>query len=148
MQLSMFSDYALRVLMHLAASSDRRMSTRQIAQIHDAKYNHLAKVSAWLVNEGYAEAARGRGGGLKLALDPSAINLGHVMRKLEDDKPLVECLSATGGNCCLSPACGLTRALEAAQAAFFQTLDEYTLADLSKLAPGMTKLIHSLNATV
>lgn len=65
MQLAMFSDYALRVLMHLAASPDRLLSTRQLSEIHDAKFNHLAKVTAWLVNEGLAVSNRGRGGGLR-----------------------------------------------------------------------------------
>ena len=55
MQLSKFSDYALRILVHLAASPDRLLSTRQLAELHDAKYNHLAKVAGWLVQQGYAE---------------------------------------------------------------------------------------------
>lgn len=145
MQLSMFTDYALRVLLHLAASPDRLLSTRQIAQIHDARYNHLSKVTAWLVNQGYAEALRGRGGGLRLALDPAHINMGQVMRALEDDKPLVECMRADGGQCRLSPACGLASALEVAQAAFYEVLDGYTLADLTRLAPGMRNLLAALN---
>ena len=145
MQLSMFSDYALRVLMHLAMSPDRLMSTRQIADIHQAKYNHLAKVTAWLVTEGYAEALRGRAGGLKLAKPPEQINVGDVMQKLEADKPLVECLGADGGTCCLSTACGLTLALQTAQTAFYQSLQTYTLADVTKLTPNMQSLIVALN---
>lgn len=145
MQLSMFSDYALRVLMHLAASPDRLLSTRQIASIHDAKYNHLSKVTAWLVNEGYAESVRGRGGGLKLSCDPEAINLGKVLRELEREKPMVECFAADGGSCCLSPACGLSSALLNAQTAFFKALDAYSIADVSVLTPGMASLIYSLN---
>lgn len=148
MQLSKFSDYALRVLVHLAASSDKLLSTRQIAEIHQAKYNHLAKVTGWLVQEGYAVSLRGRGGGLRLAKNPSDIKLGAILRKLEADKPLVECLSANGGACKLTAACGLSTALQAAQEVFFQELDKYSLADTIRLDPGMLRLLASLSSAM
>lgn len=146
MQLSKFSDYALRVVVHLAASPDRLMSTRQIAEIHDAKYNHMAKVTGWLVSEGYAESLRGRGGGLRLSKDPSQISLGALLRKLEEDKPMVECLASGGGMCRLSPSCGLSLALQNAQEAFFKTLDPTTIKDVIGLAPGMANLLGALNS--
>lgn len=146
MQLSKFSDYALRVVVHLAASPDRLLSTRQIAEIHDAKYNHMAKVTTWLVTEGYAESLRGRGGGLRLARDPADINLGFLVRQLEDDKPIVECLGADGaGSCRLMPACGLSVALGDAQEAFFASLDQLTLASVIRVSPGMKNLLAQLN---
>lgn len=148
MQLSKFSDYALRIVMHLAASPDRLLSTRQLAEIHDAKFNHLSKVSGWLVAQGYAESLRGRGGGLRLAQSPSEISLGTLLRQLEDDKPLVECLNAEGGNCRLSPACGLTLALQDAQEAFYQSLDPITLDKVTKIMPGMLNLLSTLNDEV
>lgn len=148
MQLSKFSDYALRILAHLAASPDRLLSTRQIAQIHNARYHHLAKVTGWLVSNGYVTAERGRSGGLRLALPPEQINLGNVVRKLEGDKPLVECLGADGGACCLSPACGLSVALQAAQEAFFNSLDGMTLRSVETLSPNMGRLLENLNAAL
>lgn len=146
MQLSKFSDYALRVVVHLAASPDRLLSTRQIADIHGAKYNHMAKVTTWLVAEGYAESLRGRGGGLRLAREPGDINLGQLLRKLEEDKPMVECLGPDGtGSCRLMPACGLSLALGAAQEAFFQSLDTLDLASVIHSSPGMNNLLTALN---
>lgn len=147
MQLSMFSDYALRVLMHLATSPDKVLSTRQISDIHDAKYNHMTKVTGWLVAEGYATAMRGRGGGLQLARAPEDINLGHLLRKLEEDKPLVDCMRADGGSCCLSPSCSLAVVLHDAQEAFYATLEQRTLGSVISLQPGMARLLHTLNDT-
>lgn len=141
----MFSDYALRVMVHLAGSPDQFLSTRQIADIHNAKYNHLSKVTGWLVVEGYAEASRGRGGGLRLARDPKEINMGKLMRQLEADKPLVECFSADGGNCRLTSACGLSIALYQAQEAFFAVLDQMDLAGVLAMSPGMADLLAALN---
>lgn len=147
MQLSKFSDYALRVVVHLSASPDRLMSTRQIADIHGAKYNHMAKVTGWLVTEGYAESLRGRGGGLRLSRDPKDINLGTLLRKLEEDKPLVECLGDDSGLCRLTPACGLSLALSQAQEAFFTELDKLDLASVIRKSPGMENLLLLLNET-
>lgn len=145
MQLSKFSDYALRVLMHLSASPDKLLSTRQLAEVHDAKFNHLTKVTGWLVSEGYATASRGRGGGLRLAVDPSEINLGKLIRSLEADRPLVECHSKDGGTCKLTASCGLSIVLQDAQEIFFQALEKYSMEDTIRVFPGMTDFLSKLN---
>ena len=145
MQLSMFSDYALRVLVHLANSPETLLSTRQIADIHNAKFNHLSKVTTWHVTQGYVESLRGRGGGLRLAKDPSEINLGHLLRQLEADKPLVECFNAQTNTCQLIPACGLMFALKDAQEAFFAALDHVTIANMMTRSPNMSNLLNALN---
>lgn len=145
MQLSKFSDYAVRTLMHLAAVDGHLLTTKQIAQIHDAKYNHLAKVTQWLVREGYVVAVRGRAGGLRLARPLAQINVGAVLRDLESQDALVECLRADGGHCVLSPQCLLTSALRRAQEAFFASLDHLTLQDLAPTERPIGALLVQLN---
>lgn len=146
MQLSKFTDYALRTLMHLAVADDHMLTTRQIADIHGAKYNHLAKVTQWLAREGYVTSNRGRTGGIRLARPMAEISVGEVVRKLESQTELVECLRADGGACVLSPNCGLTGALVTAQNAFYAALDDVTLASLSSGSARMRSLLTSLNA--
>lgn len=146
MQLAKFTDYALRVLMHLAVAEDYTLTTRQIADIHDAKFNHMAKVTQWLSREGYVASRRGRAGGLRLARAPEDINVGRVVRELESPFALVECLKADGGACALSPGCGLTSTLRTAQEAFFQVLDQQTLAQLTPRDSGVSLLIRQLNS--
>jgi Rrf2 family transcriptional regulator, nitric oxide-sensitive transcriptional repressor len=146
MQLNRFTDYALRVMMHLAAANGRLMSTREIADLHGAKYNHLAKVTQWLVNEGYIETIRGRSGGIALAKQPDQICIGTLVRKLESQTALVECMREDRGNCRLSVACGLAVVLKDAEESFFRTLDQVTLADVLKRQSGMFDLLISMNA--
>ena len=62
----------------------------------------------------------GVGDGLRLAKDPQYLNLGHLLRQLEADKPLVE-IQCAENTCQLIPACGLMFALKDAQEAFFAT---------------------------
>jgi len=146
MQLNRFTDYALRVMMHLAAANGRLMSTREIADLHGAKYNHLAKVTQWLANEGYIETIRGRSGGIALSKQPDQICIGTLVRKLESQTALVECMREDRGNCRLSVACGLAVVLKDAEESFFRTLDQVTLADVLKRQSGMFDLLISMNA--
>lgn len=129
MRLSLQTDYALRVLMFLA-QSDAITSVDQIAVAYGISRNHLMKVAARLADLGYVEAKRGRGGGLLLARDARAINVGTVVRELENTATFVECFEASSNQCPVSGACGLQGALSRALQDFMKRLDEYTLADL------------------
>ncbi len=145
MQINKFSDFSLRVLIHLAIEPEKTLSTREIAQRQHISISHLAKVSQWLATEGYVTATRGRGGGMVLAKPAKDISIGDVLRKAEAGSPLVECLSPQG-SCAFSPACGLLPLLTGAQEAFFAHLDRFTLRDVINKNSGMQKLVTSLSA--
>jgi Rrf2 family nitric oxide-sensitive transcriptional repressor len=145
MQLAKFTDYALRVLMHLAAAQGFTLTTRQIADIHDAKFNHLSKVTYWLKEEGYVSARRGRNGGLQLAKPADQINIGAIVRKIERQYALVECVAADGGQCKLGAICALKQALLEAQEAFYQVLDQQTLASLTQAETALTRFLTRVN---
>ena len=87
----------------------------------------------WRVDEplGFVETVRGRQGGLALACDPAAINLGAVVRACEEDMALVECFDPATNHCCIAPACALTGIAQEALEAFLTVFDRYTLADLA-----------------
>ncbi|MEM7267866.1 MAG: Rrf2 family transcriptional regulator [Pseudomonadota bacterium] len=143
MQLNKFTDYSLRILMHLAAS-ERRLTAREIADGQGLSFNHLAKVAQWLAAEGHVSSTRGRGGGMGLARSPEEINLGAVVRKAEAGSALVECMREDGGCCALVPACGLLPYLNNAQEAFFQSLDQHTLADVMQRNSGLSRLLNEV----
>lgn len=129
MQLTTHTDYSLRLLIYLAIIGDDTTGTIQLAaERYGISANHLAKVAQTLVQLGYIQSLRGRGGGLKLAFPASEINLGEVVRNTENLR-LLECFGETS-NCPIMPACNLKRILAIAQNAFLETLDDYSLADL------------------
>ncbi len=144
MQINKFSDFSLRVLIHLAAEPDKTLSTREIANRQGISFNHLAKVSQWLVSEGYVTATRGRNGGMTLAQPANTVSVGALLRKSEAGTALVECLAAEG-KCVFSPACGLLPLLTGAQEAFFRHLDPFTLDDVIEGHGGMKRLITALS---
>lgn len=146
MQITKFSDYALRILLHLAVAGDRQLSARDIAEAQDISFNHLAKIAQWLAAEGYVKSVRGRGGGMRLAMPAEDISIGALLRKSEAGSPLVECMREDGGTCCLTPACGLLPILAEAQEAFFATLDNKSLSDVLSRRGGMLHLLQSLHS--
>ena len=129
MRLSLHSDYALRILMALGATGDQ-MSVDEIAGHYGVSRNHLAKVAQRLQGLGYVATQRGRGGGMRLAQDAGAINVGTVVRQFENLDTLVECMDAATSTCPVRGACGLQGVLGGALGAFVRYLDDYTLADL------------------
>ncbi len=130
MQLTWFTDYGLRLLLFAAAHPDRRVTVAEVASAYQISRDHLMKVSQRLTQLEIILATRGRGGGVQLALDPANIRLGAVVRALEPDLSLVECFNPLTNTCRISTACRLKGALFRARRAFFDSLDEHTLADV------------------
>ena len=133
MRLTVYTDYALRLLMYLAVKDDGLATIAEVADSYGISKNHLMKVAHQLGQAGYVATVRGRGGGLRLAKQVEAIRLSDVVRRTEPDMAVVECLSSDNA-CCLGPACRLRHTLQRALAAFMAVLDDVTLADLT--APG------------
>ncbi len=130
MQLTLYSDYSLRVLIYLGAHPGHRATISEIAQSYGISRNHLVKVVHNLANLGFIDTVRGRSGGMILALVPELINIGNVVRKTEPDFDIVECFNEATNTCPISPSCALIKVLKIARNRFIETLDEYTLADV------------------
>ncbi|HUB12335.1 MAG TPA: Rrf2 family transcriptional regulator [Acetobacteraceae bacterium] len=131
MRLLASTDYALRVLMLLAAAPDgERISVDMLARtLGGLSRNHLHKIVQELTALGVTRTARGTGGGVALAVPPETVRLGSLVRQLEADQPVVECFRQDDCACTLLPACRLRGMLRAAQDSFYQNLEAFTLAD-------------------
>jgi len=132
MQLTRFSDYALRVLIYLGAHPHRLATIAEIAQAFGISEGHLMKVVNRLAAAGHIETVRGKGGGMRLSREPRLINLGDVVRDTEDNMNLVECFDPARQSCPLLPGCTLKSVLKEALRNFMGTLDRYTLQDVLK----------------
>jgi Rrf2 family transcriptional regulator, nitric oxide-sensitive transcriptional repressor len=129
MRLLTSTDFALRVLMRLAATPDAHLSTDALARELVISRNHLHKIVQYLTEAGLVRTIRGAHGGVILARPADEIKVGEVIRSHEQDQALVECFRPDGGACNLLPRCRLRGMLDAAKNAFYQHLDRYTLAD-------------------
>jgi Rrf2 family nitric oxide-sensitive transcriptional repressor len=140
MRLTSFSDYSLRVLIYLAVDPDRRATIAEIAQAFDISENHLMKVVHFLGRGGWLRNVRGKGGGMELARAPAEIRVGAVLRASETQLP-AECFDRETNRCVITPACKLKHVLAEASAAFYSTLDRYTLEDIAGNRRALTRIL-------
>ncbi len=129
MQLTTFSDYAMRVLMYAHAADGRLVTIEEIAASYRISRAHLMKVVNALTRAGYLTAVRGRTGGVTLARPAETIRLGDVVRATEPDFALVECFGS-GNQCMIKGCCRLPAVLRRALNAFLAELDQHTIASI------------------
>ncbi|HWK60903.1 MAG TPA: Rrf2 family transcriptional regulator [Eoetvoesiella sp.] len=129
MRLTALTDYALRLLMHVAQHPERLCTIAEVAQTYGISQPHLMKITHLLSQRGWLETVRGKHGGMRLAKAPEQINLGAVIRDTETDFSLVECFTE-GNSCTLSGQCGLAAIFNGALQSFLEYVDNYTLADI------------------
>ncbi len=141
MRLTTFTDYCLRVLTYVGTKGESATTIDEVAQHYDISRNHIMKVVLRLGQCGYLATTRGKGGGMRLAMDPGKINIGALIRQVETDLALVECFEAGDCNCRIAPACVLRSALGKALDAFLAVLDGYTLADLLRPKADLARLL-------
>ncbi len=129
MRLTTHTDFALRMLMYLAATGGRATSA-QVAQLYGVSANHMAKVVNQLARLGYLRSIRGIGGGIELARQPEQIRLGEVMEALEGNMHLLECVD-TENVCVIQSFCKLKGVLAEAERVQLDYLNGVTLADVT-----------------
>ncbi len=138
MQLTLYTDYSLRVLLYLAQKEDGPATISEIADFYGISRNHLVKVVHHLGTIGLLHTTRGKGGGVRLAKPPQDIRIGEVVRATEPHFHLVECFDPDAPTCSVLNDCRLKGVLREATHAFFQVLDDYTLADMLADTPTTT----------
>lgn len=136
MRLTKYTDYGIRVLIHLGLIDGELGSIREIAKAFGISQDHLKKVVHDLSGAGFIESVRGRNGGIRLAHPPEQINLGSVLRHTEGLDELIEC-----AGCPIAPACGVSPVLAEATAAFTSVFDKYSVADLIRNKPDLRRLL-------
>ena len=143
MQLTLYTDYSLRVLIYVGLKTAGLATITEIADAYGISRNHLVKVVHNLSSQGYIEALRGKGGGLRLSRPAEQIIIGDVVRHTEPNFDLVECFDQQEpGACPITPVCKLKGSLGRAFGAFMAVLDEVTLADVLNNRQDLARPLH------
>jgi Rrf2 family iron-responsive transcriptional regulator len=130
MKLTSQTNYAVRMLM-FCHSKDDRAKVKEIAAFYGLPERFLFNILQRLTAVGLMETTRGRGGGIRLARPAEQIMLGDVVRLVEENFEMAECFEAGGTDCPLINTCGLNKALSEALSSFFESLNRYSIADLT-----------------
>jgi Rrf2 family transcriptional regulator, nitric oxide-sensitive transcriptional repressor len=140
-QLTSYTDYAFRTLIALACVAPEKLTVGEISERYEISLNHLLKVVQRLAELGYVETLRGKSGGVRLGVEPSALTVGAVVRGMEPELGVVPCLRTDERTCAIAPACTLKSILSEATNQFLLTLDQHTLADLIVAKPRVLRLL-------
>src|SRR5574341_2053693 len=100
-----------------------------IAQRQNVSESYLAKVFQRLTHAGITRAMRGKRGGYALARPPAAITIGDVVRAMDPEPPMYQCLAQE--RCCeATQNCLLLHVFAEAEQHMYAVLDRVTLAEL------------------
>ena len=129
MQLTHYTDNALRVLIFLSLKKNNTRSTiTEISQQFNVSRNHLVKVVHKLGKLNYVSTIRGKNGGLVLNQEADKIQLGEVIKHMESTLNIIDCKAPA--LCPIEINCKLKFILQNAANQFYDSLNQYTLADL------------------
>jgi Rrf2 family nitric oxide-sensitive transcriptional repressor len=142
MRLTLHTDYALRVLMFAGIKGDVLATIGEIVRHFDISEGHVMKVVHALGKAGYLETVRGKNGGVRLARKQSQINVGAVVRDMEEELGVLGCLQGERGFCRIEDCCVLRSALRDATNAFLAVLDRFTIEDLVKPRRPLARLLN------
>jgi Rrf2 family protein len=121
-------EYALRAVVHLAASAPAARTVEQIAQATKVPAAYLAKVIQELVHEGVLRSQRGIGGGISLVKPPAELTILEVVNAVDAIQRINHCpldLAAHGVN-----LCPLHRRVDSALALVEEAFRSTTLAEV------------------
>ena len=138
MLLSRHTHYSLRLLMYLALNDARNVTIQEVARAFKVPRNNLMKISQALAHHGYIHTTRGRGGGLRLAGEPGAVNIRDVVSDMEPTLEIFDCYNPL---CPIAGNCVLKTALMEARDHFLAALGKYTLADLVRHKRKLRRLL-------
>ena len=130
MRLTDTCDIAFRVLIYAAEKDGELFRIEDVVAFYGISRSTTMKVVNTLTRAGMLLAKRGRAGGVHLGRQVDEISLGEVVRLMEPDFAMVECLRPDNA-CPITPICALPAPLLEATNAFLDTLDRYSLADIA-----------------
>jgi Rrf2 family protein len=131
MKLQKASSFALYAVLELAANPTSQLSGTEIADKYGISAHHLAKVLRDLGRAGIVDAARGVGGGYRLAVNPKRLTLFDVIQVFEPVGP--ENASKDDSELATDAGCALRMVLDELDDHALATFRSITISTMLKL---------------
>lgn len=98
--------YALRVMIDLAEhQSEKYVPLKEVAARQEISEKYLENILKVLVQNGFLEGLRGKGGGYRLARRPAEYTVGRILKATEGFLAPVACLESDAETCSRSETC-------------------------------------------
>ena len=129
MKLSSKTKYGLKACHFLGLNyPDNTVSASTLESYVSVSGKYLEKIMRMLSSRNVVSATRGASGGYYLARPPKDITIGEIVRALEDDMEIIECVKEDG-KCKCCPSSGVWKRLHKG---INQLLDSMTLEQMIK----------------
>ena len=96
MKLNTTSQYAIRVVTHLAQNNNKLANTKKISEELQIPYKSLSRIITQLVNASIVVSLRGRDGGIKLEKELDEIKVNDIMEAVNESLHNEECILGIG----------------------------------------------------
>ena len=131
MMVSTRGHYALQVMIDLAEQQTSRfIPLKEIAVRQDISEKYLESIVKLLVQGGYLEGLRGKGGGYRLLKSPENCVVGQILRLTEETLAPVACLDERTKPCPHAAACKTLPMWQKLNDMINDYFDGITVADL------------------
>lgn len=142
MQITRASDYAVRVMVHLAAlEAGATVRQSELSRATDVSSHFLSKVLQQMVRARLIRSQRGAGGGYALMISAASISLLDVVEAMEGPVRLNQCIEE-GPSCARKAWCPAHQVWAEAQAAVTTVLGGTSIATLAARAQAMSSQLH------
>ena len=125
--------YALRVMIDLAEhQAERYVPLKEVAARQEISEKYLENILKVLVQNGFLEGLRGKGGGYRLTRKPEDYRISEILRLTEGDLAPVACLECNAEKCKRTAECRTLPMWMELNRRVNEYLDSVTIADLMK----------------
>ncbi|MBO4298380.1 MAG: RrF2 family transcriptional regulator [Clostridia bacterium] len=137
MMVSTRGHYALLVMIDLAEQQTSRfIPLKDIAARQGISEKYLESIVKLLVQAGFLEGLRGKGGGYRLLKAPENCNVGQILRLTEETLAPVSCLDERAQPCQRAATCKTLPMWQKLHAMINGYFDGITIADLMDAGQG------------
>ena len=129
MKFSKSTELAIHGLWLLANKRPKLLLVSKMAGAQNVSESYLAKIFQKLARKGLVRSTRGKRGGFTLAQEPSDISVADVVRAVEAEESLYDCMDVVRG-CQGRTSCLLRKVFDQAERQMYKALENTSLADL------------------
>ena len=125
--------YALRVMIDLSEhQSEKYVPLKEIAARQEISEKYLENILKVLVQNGFLEGLRGKGGGYRLTRSPDQYTVGEILMLTEGSLAPVSCLTPSAAPCSRMANCRTYEMWKGLNDLISNYFDNITLADLAR----------------
>lgn len=134
LRLNKLTDYGTVITAHMARQPERVLAAAELAAASGVGVATASKILKLLAGARLVRSLRGAKGGYMLARPAAEISLAQIVDALEGPSGVTEC-SAQAGLCAQEQGCAIRDQWQAIDRVIRRTLNQTTLADLTRPVP-------------